>query len=366
MAGVATDLEAIEDISDSTSEEMLEGAASLLASDSTSDDLLLDDEKDTPEDLDDLLAVDFTPDEELEDDAFITGTLHEEMVAGVEPLIDEAQGVAIVEPTPLSRYEEELPTPPADDVTLGHQENNDFIQNAPIGQEKREPEGLAEVALASTLEFKEDNTSGISKEADVAPKAHVQPVALDAAEAMPTSTETLQPVGVASQSFDMRLEAIPEEGQTPSVESLADGATFEKMSDDIVKGFSLKDDTFTVTLQPKDLGRVNVSLDRAVEGVVRAALECNNKEAFELLQKDLGTLQQAVQEVVGDDTLEMTFSFKENSAHSDQQNQDGSLHKGPFVEERQQEEQKASSSALVYKRAAYATPSYLNTVNIRV
>ena len=90
----------------------------------------------------------------------------------------------------------------------------------------------------------------------------------------------------------------------------------EQLAIRIQKAVQAGQDRISLRLHPAELGRIDVQLDIAEDGRLRAAILAERSEALDLLQRDVRLLERALQDAgLKTDPGGFTFDLREQSAH---------------------------------------------------
>ena len=91
----------------------------------------------------------------------------------------------------------------------------------------------------------------------------------------------------------------------------------------IQKAVQAGQDRISLRLHPAELGRIDVQLEFAEDGRLRAAILAERGEALDLLQRDARLLERALQEAgLKTDSGSFTFDLRDQSAHDKHQSRD--------------------------------------------
>ncbi len=153
-----------------------------------------------------------------------------------------------------------------------------------------------------------------------APPPTTTPISAPAAEPAPAPLGTPGLQGALPTGDAASTGAAPE--STPGRTAGASPQS-EILAVRIQKAVQAGQDRISLRLHPAELGRIDVQLEFAEDGRLRAAILAERGEALDLLQRDARVLERALQEAgLKTDAGSFTFDLRDQSAHDKHQSRD--------------------------------------------
>jgi flagellar hook-length control protein FliK len=107
---------------------------------------------------------------------------------------------------------------------------------------------------------------------------------------------------------DARLAQAAYQPATPTI-------PYPQVAFEIARQFAAGNSKFQIRLDPPELGRIDVKLDVDKHGAVTARMTVDRSETLDLMQRDRGTLERALQQAGLDSgKTNLQFSLRQNSS----------------------------------------------------
>jgi flagellar hook-length control protein FliK len=140
----------------------------------------------------------------------------------------------------------------------------------------------------------------------------------------------LAQVGATSGTQSTQKASAPQAPQAPRpVRSPVEQQVLDQVSVQINKGVKDGVDTIKVALKPAELGRIEVKLEVANDGQVKATVTADNKDTLAMLQRDTDGLSKALSDAgLKADASSMTFNLRGDQQQQQMQQQNGGQGQG--------------------------------------
>ncbi len=172
---------------------------------------------------------------------------------------------------------------------------------------------LAQAGDAATTAAKSSATVALSK--DTLLSLAVDPVAAtptDAAAADPLNAGALRPTLSAPQGLSAPADFVGLVRGAAGDPRAMLGGTNEQVAVQIRKAVSSGNDRISIRLHPAELGRLQVKLEFADDGHVRALITAERAETLDLMQRDLRGLERALQDAgLKTDSGSLSFTLQD-------------------------------------------------------
>ena len=105
-------------------------------------------------------------------------------------------------------------------------------------------------------------------------------------------------------------------GMRQAAAGAAPSAVAEQVAVHIRKAAAAGNDRISIRLHPAELGRIQVKIDLVDDGRVRAAIQADRPETLDLMQRDLRSLERALQDAgLKTDANSLSFSLRDHHGH---------------------------------------------------
>ena len=188
----------------------------------------------------------------------------------------------------------------------------------------------AQAGDSATTVAKSQATAALSK--DTLLSLAVEPVAAtptDAAAADPLNAGALRPTLSAPQGLSAPADFVGLVRGAAGDPRAVLGGTNEQVAVQIRKAVSSGNDRISIRLHPAELGRLQVKLEVADDGHVRALITAERAETLDLMQRDPRGLERALQDAgLKTDSSSLSFTLQDEQNEqflaAEEQRQDGS------------------------------------------